>query len=220
MWRPSPTVNTTGCYSLVDNFMITSTSIAIEPLSEHVVRVTPLFQDQLQFQPGDVLGFYVESHTDFLPEDNGVVLLNNASYTSEFVWYGRITVAPNSQRGSCPYPIGTSHGRVLHSSTHAAPVISISIMTTSCSLFTTASILSPRPTSTMAHTDVHVYSSFSVTEVTLPPDKTLNFVVGISTPVMCVIVILITVTVVIVIIVYRKIRKYHKMTVSSSESAN
>ena len=146
VWRPSPTVNTTGCYSLVDNFMITSTSIATEPRSDHVARVTPdSRQDQLQFQPGDVLGFYVESHGSNTPQDNGVVLLNNANHDSELVWYGRInTISQNSQTNSCPYPVGAS--RVLSSLTQAAPVISIATITYPCPQ--TSLTLVPRVTST------------------------------------------------------------------------
>ena len=65
--------------------MVRSISIPTSPVNEHVVRVTPLPQDQLQFQPGDVLGFYVESH-GLSNEDNGMVLLNNGSHASE--WCG------------------------------------------------------------------------------------------------------------------------------------
>ena len=133
VWRPSPTVNETGCYSLVDSFMTTSISIPPEPQSNHVARVTPSPQDQLHFRPGDVLGFYVESHGEGDQprgdDDNGVVLLTSAGYTSELVWHGRITTQ-TSQAGSCPYPVGTD--RVLSLSTLAAPVISIKITTSSC----------------------------------------------------------------------------------------
>lgn len=142
VWRPSPTVNETGCYSLVDNFIVRSTSIPPLPESEHVARVTPLPQDQLQFQPGDVLGFYVESHGTTTDENNGVVLLNNASYTSELAWHARIT-ALTSQSGSCPYPVGTSG--VLNILTRAAPVISISVTTYSCSSPSTCTAPRPSP---------------------------------------------------------------------------
>ena len=72
VWRPSPTVNEDGCYNLVNNYIVRSISIPTSPVNEHVIRVTPLPQDQLQFQPGDVLGFYVESH-GLSNEDNGVI---------------------------------------------------------------------------------------------------------------------------------------------------
>ena len=162
VWRPSPTVNITGCYSLVDDFLSASISVALQPVSRRVVRVVPY--DQLQFQPGDVLGFYVESHgsernSDY---DNGVVLLNNGSHTSELVWYASVDVtAQTSQSGSCPYPVGTTG--VLDSSTHAAPVISISVMTTSYHYITTSS-LRVYPTSTNlapteTYDDINPFSS-------------------------------------------------------------
>ena len=132
VWRPSPTVNETGCYSLVDNFMATSISIPSSPASEHVARVAPSPPYQLLFHPGDVLGFYVESHGEGSwtggDDNNGVVVLNDSSHTSELVWHGRIT-SLTSQSHSCPYPVGTSG--VLNLSTHAAPVISINITTNS-----------------------------------------------------------------------------------------
>ena len=134
VWRPSPTVNATGCYSLVNNFIVTSVSLPDQPASEHVARVTPSPQDQLQFRPGDVLGFYVESHGEGSQsggdDNNGVVLLNSAGYTSELVWFGHIT-SQTSHSGSCPYPVSGTTG-VLDSSTRAAPVISVSITTYSC----------------------------------------------------------------------------------------
>ena len=131
VWRPSPTVNETGCYSLVDHFMMTSLlSDRISETSNHVARVTPSPQDQLQFQPGDVLGFYVESHGNGgrSNNDNGVVLLNRSRYTSELVWHA--SVASHTVSGSCPYPVGTDGA--LKASTRAAPVISIATLVYSC----------------------------------------------------------------------------------------
>ena len=68
VWRPSPTVNGstgTGCYSLVGNNRFTSI-----PLIDGLARVTPSPQDFVQFQPNDVLGFYVESASIRGPSDN------------------------------------------------------------------------------------------------------------------------------------------------------
>ena len=66
VWRPAPNVTVTGCYSLVDDFISISIPIGIQPISTiNVARITPSPADQLQFQPGDVLGFYVESHGEF-----------------------------------------------------------------------------------------------------------------------------------------------------------
>ena len=113
VWRPSPTVDDstgTGCYSLVGNNRFTAIS-----LSGDVAVVTPLPQDYIQFQPGDVLGFYVEEANG--ANDGVVILTNPSSFTSELVWYA--SIAPTMTT----YSVG-SNG-VLNTMTHAAPVISI-----------------------------------------------------------------------------------------------
>ena len=195
VWRPSPTVNQTGCYSLVSNFIVQSTSLPIQPESDHVARVTPSPQDWLQFQPGDVLGFYVESDGTSSDGDNGVVLLNNGSYTSELVWFASVDMtARPSQSGSCPYPVGVNG--VLNSLTHAAPVISVGIATYSC----THSI-NPNPT-------------------TLPnPEDELSLsramVAGIAVP-LALFGIINAITIAIVAVLYCKIRRLHKVVVSLS----
>ena len=51
----------------------------------------------LQFQPGDVLGLYVEQHDDITGFDDGVVVLNNGSHTSELVWFASVDIARISQ---------------------------------------------------------------------------------------------------------------------------
>ena len=124
VWRPSPTVDDstgTDCYSLVGNNRFTAIS-----LSNRVAQVTPSPQDYIQFQPGDVLGFYVEEARE---ADDGVVILTSyegiSSFTSELVWYASIApTMASSQKGDCPYSVGSSG--VLNTITRAAPVISIS----------------------------------------------------------------------------------------------
>ena len=119
VWRPSPTVDDstgTGQYSLVGNNRFTSIS-----LSDQVAIVTPSPQDYIQFQPGDVLGFYVEEARD---SDDGVVVLTSYSpsiVTSEVVWYASIDSAVATSQSV--YSVGSSGD--LDSSTRAAPVISI-----------------------------------------------------------------------------------------------
>ena len=135
VWRPSPTVNVSGCYSLVNDFISREITVTDSPPSKRVARITPLPQEQLQFQPGDVLGFYVESHGQGDgpggDADNGVVLVNNdIDYRSESVWFASIDITTQTSLSvSCPYPVGTNG--VLNSLTQAAPVISIKITTTS-----------------------------------------------------------------------------------------
>lgn len=127
VWRPSPTVHTTGCYSLVGNNRFTSVT-----LSGGVAKVTPLPQNWIQFQPGDVLGFYVESSRRNNAASRGVVVLNDLEVRGdrrsqrEEVWYANIAHYPPYSH-ECPYPIGYYYG-VLHIFTNAAPVISISTL--------------------------------------------------------------------------------------------
>lgn len=120
VWRPSPTVDSstgTGCYSLVGNNRFTSIS-----LINDLAIVTPSPQDYVQYQPGDVLGFYIENAAQ---DHNGIVLRTSPSWlTSELVWFASITgTAKTSLNGDCPYSVGS--GGVLGRSTRAAPVISI-----------------------------------------------------------------------------------------------
>ena len=129
VWRPSPTVDDstgTGCYSLVGNNRFTSI-----PLRNLVALMIPSPQDYIQFQPGDVLGVYVEEARE---DDDGVVVLTSyesydesTDFTSDpVVWYASIApTMTTSQNGDCPYSVG-SNG-VLDTLTQAAPVISISI---------------------------------------------------------------------------------------------
>ena len=121
IWRPSPTVNATGCYSLVGNNRFTSVE-----LDRWVAVVTPLPRERIQFQPGDVLGFYVESARGGSGE--GVVILSDLNvqddrgYETEEVWYARNPVIGSI---GCPYPVGST--KVLNTFARAAPVISPSI---------------------------------------------------------------------------------------------
>ena len=125
VWRPSPTVNNnttaaTGYYSLIGNNRFTSIS-----LRDLVARVTPSPRDYIHFQPGDVLGIYVE---DAKQGDDGVVVLTSDSYSSELVWYASITASGSSTSAAsvvCSYSIGSDG--VLNTSVQAAPVISISV---------------------------------------------------------------------------------------------
>ena len=117
VWRPSPTVENstgTGQYSLVGNNRFTSIS-----LSDQVAIVTPSPQVYIQFQPGDVLGFYVEEARD--GGDGVVILTSPSSFTSEVVWFASID--PAMATSQSVYSVGSSGD--LYSSTHAAPVMSI-----------------------------------------------------------------------------------------------
>ncbi len=127
VWRPSPTVtlndsNGIGCYSLVGNNRFTTI-----PLQNLVARVTPSPQDYIQFQPGDVLGVYVEEARE---NDDGVVILTSydrsTDFTSELVWHASIApTMASSLNGDCPYSVGSDGA--LNTTIRGAPVISASI---------------------------------------------------------------------------------------------
>lgn len=122
VWRPAPTVNSsdgTGCYSLVGSNRFNATSHNIVPPG--VVVVTPSPHEFVPFQPGDILGVYVE---EALSSSDGIVMLATSRFTSELVWYASIAPAlATSQNRDCPYSVGG--GGVLNSSIYAAPVISL-----------------------------------------------------------------------------------------------
>ena len=233
VWRPSPTVNETGCYSLVGNYIVRSISITDTPEINHVARVTPSPQDQLQFQPGDVLGFYVESHGTSSDFDNGVVLLNNGSHTNELVYFASIDItAQTSQSGSCPYPVGTSG--VLNSTTRAAPVISISTTMYDCSILSTSIIGSSsqsgsptRPTPPALPPSQPSDSSDSASESTCSPNAaqsnpqsciSTTLVVEVAIPLVLLFGVAILVGIIVIIVLYLKIRKLRNTTNSTSDS--
>ncbi len=207
VWRPSPTVNETGCYSLVGNYIVRSLVINGTPEANHVARVTPSPQYQLQFQPGDVLGFYVESHGTSSDFDNGVVMLNNGSHTNELVYFASIDITSQSpQSGSCPYPVG-SNG-VLNSTTRAAPVISISTTMYDCSILSTNTRSQPgsptRPTPPTQSPDSAQSSAQSCISPTL--------VVEIAVPLVLMFGVVILVGIIVIIVLYVKIRKLRNTT--------
>ncbi len=124
VWRPSPAVQTTGCYSLVRNNRFTSV-----PLANQVAVVRPSPQEQIEFQPGDVLGFNLEN-TD--GDDGGVVILMDSSnqgdggYETEEVWLADFS-NPVFGNEECLLAVGSQPpGRALNTMMSAAPVISVS----------------------------------------------------------------------------------------------
>ena len=125
VWRPSPTrtVQTTeGCYSLVGNNTFTSVS-----LSKQIAVVTPLPQERIDFQPGDVLGFRLKNTEK---NDGGVVLLKDSAterdgdYETEEVWHADFN-SLTFGTGECQLAVGSQLGGGLNTFTNAAPVISV-----------------------------------------------------------------------------------------------
>ena len=119
VWRPSPTVQTTGCYSLVGN----NNFMSVSPTNQ-VALVTPSPQHWIQFQPGDVLGFSLKT-TD--RSDGGMVVLRDSGerddggYETEEVWYADTRKIISTDM----HCVGNESGRVLNTRTNAAPVISV-----------------------------------------------------------------------------------------------
>ena len=220
VWTPFPTVTETGRYRLVDSFF--ERSIHISPrlkFTAQVARVKPPPHEQLQFQPGDVLGFYVESYKSVTVEDDGVVLLDRAGHSRELVWYGWVTGKPGggiSESGSFYYETGING--VLNSSTRAAPVISVSLMTYPCSAIdvrTSSTYGSPNPSSTTVAT--HIYATPHPDNVTtITPDTSTRLAVGISAAMVIVIIIVLVSGVVILTALYCQIRRQHSKTRISS----
>ena len=121
VWRPSPTVDDStgaGQYSLVGNNRFTAISLPMGKDAPQVARLTPSPQDYIHYQPGDVLGFYVEEARS---DGDGVVVLTSEDYTSDVVWFA--SIAPTLATSQTTYSIGSSGD--LDTSTRAAPVISI-----------------------------------------------------------------------------------------------
>ena len=123
VWRPSPTVNSDGCYGQVGENVFTSISLG----GGGLVSETPEPTNRITAQPGDVVGFFVVSRKG--GGNQGIQI--NTSFTGESVWYHRNTKSnPLMTRGPvsvCPHPVGSQADRVLKSSTNAAPMLSVDI---------------------------------------------------------------------------------------------
>ena len=108
VWRPSPTSQTSGCYSLVG-----ANHFSLE-IEERLFTATPL--TEIAFQPGDVVGFWTL-------RDRLVVLENQP--TPETVWYAVINENSNTITSACT----TEHSGT---TTGAAPLLSVSIGKSLC----------------------------------------------------------------------------------------
>ena len=124
VWRPSPTVNTDGCYGLVGENEFTS--ISSPNYNDGLVSVTPEPTNIITAQPGDAVGYYVVSTKG---NNDGIRL--NDRFNGESVWYRRNTnydtLMSRGEASICPFPVGSQSGRILRSSTNAAPMLSVGI---------------------------------------------------------------------------------------------
>ena len=122
VWRPSPTVQQSGCYTLVGQNRFTRISLG----SNGLVRETPEPSNILSVEPNDVVGYFSLSRND-QESKKGEGMQLDTSQSIESVWYHTntnmdplIIGAPN-----CPLPVGTE--AILISSTNVAPVLSMNV---------------------------------------------------------------------------------------------
>ena len=113
VWRPS--VDTEGCYRLIGE-----NSVSKRPDNQQVI-LDVVQEEQLQIQPGDVVGLYAD-HLNTNQEDNknGGIELDEGIDTVT-VWYRRMNSSVDD-RGSCGVTIQDGGGG-LDRVTVAAPIV-------------------------------------------------------------------------------------------------
>ena len=129
VWRPSPIGDNTRHYVLIgqNSFYRNASNYPTQNGSKWgVIQVSPpLPENQLQVEPGDVLGIYVFSYP---PQGSGIVLLSSRRYRSqrgEEVWYTRVgkqAVVGGGQE--CPARPETT---ILDTFINAIPAISVAV---------------------------------------------------------------------------------------------
>ena len=120
VWRPSPTVQESGCYSMVGENVYSRISLDDDGL----VSETPQPSNILTVQPGDVVGYFTLSRMGMR---DGIQL--DTSDRIDGVWYHTNTNRDPLILGGhdCPFRVGSSSGRNLMSFTNAAPILSVSV---------------------------------------------------------------------------------------------
>ena len=120
VWRPSPTVQDTGCYSLVGENVFTRLNFQ----EGSFVQLSPPRNEIITAKSGDVVGYYTNNQHR---PDNGIQLERNYDYSNNIIWYQSFRNGNLVQlNNECPFPVGTESDRVLRSSTGAAPMLKIS----------------------------------------------------------------------------------------------
>ena len=127
VWRPSPTVEIDGCYSLVGENRFTSITLNTDDL----VSETPEPSNIISVRPGDVVGYFTITNRN---NPNEGIQLNdeNEDFSREIVWYHTSTDKdPLMFRGEmCPFPVSaSSNNALLTQSTDFGPIISANIRT-------------------------------------------------------------------------------------------
>ena len=138
VWRPT---GTEGCYELVDyNEPPVDDSHEDDILSgilspvDHCVVLTVRENEQINFQPGDVVGYYVDRFRNDIDEDGGGIQWIN---DSEVVVYYRDGLSREDIKSQyalngpnpteCGFPVLDSNSHTLSASSSSAPIISLSL---------------------------------------------------------------------------------------------
>ena len=116
VWRPSPTVQESGCFSLVGENKFTSISLGDGGL----VSKTPEPSNILTVQPGDVVGYYTISRGGM-----GDGLQLDKSQNIDSIWYHTISESFAPGTADCPLPVGID--KILTSFTNGSPVLSVTM---------------------------------------------------------------------------------------------
>ncbi len=127
MWRPnSPSpVDTDGCYTIQGTNHFSPISLADPNTADRgIVTGVPLESERIEVQPGDVVGFYLESN---ILTSDGIQFARDGE--DESVWYATGDVTGFGL--TCPLPVGKE--KTLRSSTNLAPLITATL----CELTTT-----------------------------------------------------------------------------------
>ncbi len=127
VWRPnSPSpVDTDGCYTMQGTNYFPSIPLADPNTDDRgIVTGVPLESERIEVQPGDVVGFYLESREN---GNDGIQFAEDRR--DESVWYATGVITDSDL--TCPLPVGP--GRTLSSFTNLAPLITATL----CELMTT-----------------------------------------------------------------------------------
>ncbi len=124
IWRPSPTIQENGCYSLVGQNVFTSITfmnnvpVILVPQDNYVIA-----------QAGDVVGYSTNSRGN---RNEGIQLDQRDEYSQNMVWYHPHDGSLEIGNQNCPFPIGSEADRILRTLTHAAPMLRIKTSKSFC----------------------------------------------------------------------------------------
>jgi len=149
VWRPSPTVQTDGCYSMVGENVFSNIIIG----EDRSINVNPEPSNIISARPGDVLGYYTISNRNI---NDGIQL--HEDLNNEEVWYHTNNDEDSLMfRGmECPFPVGLNG--VLTASTSLGPIISPMLGKSRCKLLNESLILVRPNTSGRLHS-LHMHST-------------------------------------------------------------